>query len=240
LGFIFSARNFLYCLAVFLLAIPLGIGTSYAAPWFADAYVRFIINRVLSTLVTPAGTPVGIREVLIVFANNLVPVLIGFFSPFLLAEYNVRYAMRYRDRYMRAPKSTHARSRLYSELYENLTLLSLAITFAIGFFVFGIFTASLWQHGGVTLLERGLIEIAPHAPFETVALLLSSSTALCVRDRLLIALNSDQDAVHKAMNTLKQVRTVRNVVSSLMIPVLLLALSAIVEVYVSGKLARWV
>jgi hypothetical protein len=212
-------------------------------PQAANAYVFFIEGRVFSTLGTPAGLHLGIRHVVIIIFNNLVPVVLGFLLPPLIVAYNIAYAKRHPAKYQKTlrVKLKHAaeqrRGRLRSELYLNLSLFGYALAFAFGFVVFGVFFGFLLRLGGLALLESGLRDIGLHAPFEVVGILMSASVALGLRDEVLRTKQISYGTKVKLHDVLWPVISSRKMALTLTVVVASMVLGAFVEVYVSAPLA---
>ena len=223
---IFSRNNFVMCLAVFGVAIPVGLLFSLAVPQAAGLYVQFMARRVFSSMGMPAGAPLGLREVFVVLVNNLIPVVAGFSFPPLIVAQNLSYAARKPGKYRRRS--------VFSELRLNLSLFGLALAFAFGFVVFGVFFGYLLRLGGPALLVRGLTVISIHAPFEVSAILLSASVALGLRDSI-----QDEQGDPRVMlrAVLWPLVKSRRMALSLILVVVLLVLGAFLEVYVSVPLA---
>jgi uncharacterized membrane protein SpoIIM required for sporulation len=193
---------------------------------------------------TPSGAPLGLKHVIIIFANNLVPVVVCFSFPPLIAAYNLFFAKRHPEKYSKEVKPLIgdslrlAKDRLSSELFFNLTAFGFALAFALGFFVFGVFSGYLMRTGGLPLLYRGFRIISLHAPFEVTALLMSASVALGIRDTLLHKSEVEPRKATELARTLGKLVKSREMASSLGLVILLIMIGAFVEVYVSAPLAR--
>lgn len=241
---IFSRRNFAHCFYAFALAIPLGLVSSFLVPQLTNFYVALFESRVLSTMGTPAGAPLGLKHVIIIFANNLVPVVVCFSFPPLIAAYNLFFAKRHPEKYSKGVRPLIgnsirlAKDRLSSELFFNLTAFGFALAFALGFFVFGIFSGYLMRTGGLPMLYRGLRDIGLHAPFEVTALLMSASVALGIRDTLLHESEVEPRKATELARTLSGLLKSKVMASSLGLVILLIMIGAFVEVYLSAPLAR--
>lgn len=209
-------------------------------PQIARFYLAFVADRVLSTMGTPAGIPLGLRHVLIIVGNNMIPVMVGFSLPVLIASYNLHYAIRHPAKYA-PPQPAYAsqklNARLTSEIHSNLSAFAFTVAFVFGFFVFGVFFGYFLVSGGMPLLEKALAVIAPHAPFEIAATLMSASIALGLRDSLLRQIDSGVGASDLSKHLWHLLRS-KQMAVSLGLVVLLVCLGAVVEVYVSAPLAR--
>ncbi len=240
---IFSWRNFGRCLLAFGVGIPLGLAFSLSVPQAANAYALFIEGRVFSTMGTPAGIHLGLGHVLIIISNNLVPVALGFLLPPLIVAYNLAYAKRRPEKYRKEAESklrrasVRRRGKLCSELYLNLSMFGYALAFAFGFFVFGVFFGYLIRLGGLILLERGLRDIGLHAPFEVVAILMSASVALGLRDEVLGTKPISSIASARLRDTLLPAIGSRRMALTLVLVVAMIVVGAFVEVYVSAPVA---
>ena len=241
---IIRPRNLLTCFFLFALAIPLGIAFSFLTPWLARLYIALVENRVFTTMGTPSGVPLGFKHVLIIIANNLIPVAVGFLFPPLLAAYNLNYAARHPEAYSKPRRSrawvvwNKSNSRLSSELYFNLSSFAFVLSFAFGFFVFGIFSGYLLLSGGTLLLWKGIRGILPHAPFEVAAILMSTSVGLGIRDALLESREYEASQIVALKQRLGRVIKSRSMAISLGLTVMLVIVAALVEVYVSAPLVR--
>jgi hypothetical protein len=242
LDLIFNRKNFVQCLFAFATAIPLGTIFLFLAPELGKFYIGFYESRVLSTMGTPAGVALGLKQALIIIVNNLIPVASGFCFPTLIGSYNLYFANRHPERYLKSVKpllgytSKMVRDRLSSELYFNLTVFAFAFAFSFGFFVFGIFFGYLLHSGGVPLLSQELREISLHAPFEIAAILMSASIALGLRDSLLDE-REPASAIHLKKALWRSIKSKRMIVS-LGLAIMLVVGGAFVEVYLSAPLAR--
>jgi hypothetical protein len=230
------------CLLVFALGVPIGVAASFLTPSLAVDYVVLVERRVFSTMGRPSGVPLGPVHVGIIFINNLIPVVLGFLFPVLIAAYNLGFAARHRDKYelRNDPSNSYLRSkdRLTSELYFNLTAFGLVLAFAFGFFVFGLFSGFIFRLGGFDLLAKALREIAFHAPFEIVAITSSFSVSLGLRDLLLEKRRGEGFGALDLKRVLWKTIRSREMVISLVFVILLLFAGALVEVYVSAPIAR--
>jgi len=241
---IIRPRNLLTCFFLFALAIPLGIAFSFLTPWLAGMYIALVESRVFTTMGAPSGVPLGFKHVLIIAANNLIPVAVGFLFPPLLAYYNLSYAARHPEEYSRQKKSRawiiwkKSNSRFSSELYFNLSLFAFVLSFAFGFFVFGIFSGYLLLSGGTVLLWKGVRGILPHAPFEVGAILMSMSMGLGIRDALLESSEHEALATVTVRQRLGELIKSSSMAVSLGLIIMLVVLGALVEVYVSAPLVR--
>ena len=215
------------------MGIPFGLGFSIALPQIARYYFAFVAYRVASTMGTPAGVPLGMTHVLIIAANNLVPVIVGFSLPALIAWYNLYYARHHPEKY----SSEGITRTLTSEIYNNLSAFAFVVAFVFGFLVFGAFFGYFLASGGMPLLERALSFIAPHAPFEIAAILMSASVALGLRDFLLGEMNLGA-GVSDLNGYLWQLLKSKRVTISLGLVILTVFVGAFVEIYVSAPLAR--
>jgi uncharacterized membrane protein SpoIIM required for sporulation len=243
---IIKRKNAFTCFVVFVLAIPLGVAISLLTPSLATLYASLVEGRVLSTMGATPGIPLEFKEVLVIVANNLIPVVVGFSFPLIIASYNLNYAEGHPEKYPKGARSSGWKimakfdGRLASELYFGLSSLSLVLSFAFGFFVFGVFSGHLLLSGGSVLLWKGIRGIIPHAPFEVAAILMSASVGLGVRDALL---KSQRDRAVPA-TILKQrlwrIITSKGMAISLGLTVLLVIVGALMEVYVSAPFARGV
>lgn len=206
----------------------------------ARFYLAFVADRVLSTMGTPAGVPLGMRHVLIIVGNNMIPVIVGFSLPALIASYNLHYAIRHPAKYATpqlANASQKLNARLTSEIHGNLSAFAFAVAFVFGFFVFGVFLGYFLASGGMPLLEKALTVIAPHAPFEITATLMSASVALGLRDSLLGEMGLGAEASDLSKYLWQLLKSKRMVVS-LALVILMVCVGAFVEIYVSAPLAR--
>jgi len=245
LQLIFSWRNLGRCLLAFGIAVPLGLAFSLGVPQAGNAYALFIEGRVLSSMGTPAGVHLGMRHVVIIFSNNLIPVVLGFLFPPLIVAYNLAYAKRRPEKYKYNKRtrvklvhpSRGIRGRLASELYLNLSMFGYALAFAFGFVVFGVFLGFLLRLGGIALLQRGLTSIALHAPFEVVGILMSASVALGLRDEILRMKQIPHSKSPELHNALWPLVKSRRMALTLALVVLIMVLGALVEVYVSAPMA---
>lgn len=241
---IFNPRNLAQCSFAFAIAIPLGLIFSFMTPQLAISYVRFVESRVFSDMSTPAGIPLGLKHVVIIIGNNLIPVVAGFAFPLLIAAYNLEFARRHPEKYSKKTKpligkrSKMETSRLFSELYFNLTSFALVFAFAFGFVVFGIFFGYLLQSGGVPLLDKGLRSISLHGPFEVAATLMSTSVALGIRDAMIYATVHGGETVFEMKRELWRSIKPKRMVLSLGLVVLIVIAGAVVEVYLSAPLVR--
>jgi uncharacterized membrane protein SpoIIM required for sporulation len=243
MNMIFGRRNFVTCFLVFLLGISLGVMVSFLTPGLATAYVALVERRVFSTMGTPVGVPLGLRHVGIIFANNMIPVILGFLFPVLIAAYNLGFARRHQDKYEPRNKRMvqgHSKrtDRLSSELYFNLTAFGLVLAFAFGFFVFGLFFGYMMRLGGVGMLMKGLRDIGLHAPFEVASIIMSFSIALGLRDLLLDKRRREGLGALELRRFLWDYIKSKKMAISLTIIVFLLLAGALVEVYVSAPIAR--
>jgi hypothetical protein len=237
-------RNAFTCFVVFALAIPFGVIISFMVPSVAASYASLVEGRVLSTMGATPGIPLDLKQVLVIVANNLIPVVVGFSFPLIIAGYNLSYAERHPEKYPNGMRSGAWKilikfdSRLASELYFGLSSFSFVLSFAFGFFVFGVFSGYLQLSGGSVLLWKGIRGITPHAPFEVAAILMSSSVGLGVRD---VLLESQRDRAVSA-TILKQrlwrIIKSKEMAISLGLTLLLIIVGALMEVYVSAPLAR--
>jgi hypothetical protein len=240
---IIRPRNMSTCFVLFALAIPLGIGISFLTPSLAGWYVALVESRVFTTMGAPGAT-LGFKHVLIIVANNLVPVAVGFLFPPLIATYNLKYAERHPERYSRRQRSSAWKvrnkldSRLASELYLSLSSFSFVLSFAFGFFVFGIFSGYLLLSGSSVLLWKGIREIIPHAPFEIAAILMSTSVGLGIRDTLLGSRGDEAALIITLKQRLGSLVKSKSMAISLGLTVMLVVVGALMEVYVSAPLAR--
>jgi uncharacterized membrane protein SpoIIM required for sporulation len=237
-------RNILMCFLLFALAIPLGMAFSFSAPRLAGLYIALVESRVFTTMGTPPGVPLGFRHVLIIIANNLVPVAVAFSFPPLLAAYNLNYATRHPERYSKRKRFkawiswNRSNSRLSSELYLNLSLFAYMLSFMFGLFVFGIFFGYLLLSGGTLLLWKGVRAILPHSPFEVAAVLMSTSVALSIRDALLEDREYTPRSAVELKRRLWRLIKSRSMALFLASVIMLVAVGAFVEVYVSAPFAR--
>ncbi len=238
---IFNRKNVVDCLIAFALAIPMGGIFSFLAPQLANSYVLLIESRVFSTMGTPAGVPLGLKHVAVIFANNLIPVAVGFAFPPLIAAYNLGFAIRHPNKYsgaVKTRKSSKIRNRLSTELYFNLTAFGVALAFASGFFAFGIFPGYLLQSGGLSLLGRGLRDISLHSPFEIAATLMSASVALGLRDLLIRSDEVELRTAASLKRLLWRLVKSKRMAVSLTSVAILVGVGALVEVYLSAPVAR--
>jgi uncharacterized membrane protein SpoIIM required for sporulation len=241
---IIRRRNVFTCFVVFALAIPFGVVISFLTPSLARSYASLVEGRVLSTMGATPGIPLDLKQVLVIVANNLIPVVVGFSFPLIIASYNLNYAERHPEKYPKGMRSsawkilTKFDSRLASELYFGLSSFSFVLSFAFGFFVFGVFSGHLLLSGGSVLLWNGIRGITPHAPFEVAAILMSSSVGLGVRDVLLE--NQRDRAVPATMlkQRLRRIIKSKDMAIPLGVTVLLIIVGALMEVYVSAPFAR--
>jgi len=235
MDFIFNTRNFLYSLAAFLAAVPLGFTTSLAAPQLAKAYVAFMRTRIAGTLLVPEGTTLGLPHMLIILLNNLIPVIVGFALPPLIVAYNLRYASSHPERYLSGPMSgPQGRDRLRMELRFNLSAFGFSMAFAFGFCVFGLFPGFVLRALGAGTLTRVLIGATLHAPFEIMAVLLSASVAFSLRD-LLIPVNQLEQThnVKRLRESLGSLIKSRQMTYSIGLVIFLLILGSLLEVFLS-------
>jgi len=243
MNMIFGRRNFVTCFLVFLLGISLGVMVSFLTPGLATAYVALVERRVFSTMGTPVGVPLGLRHVGIIFANNMIPVILGFLFPVLIAAYNLGFAGRHPDKYQLGNKPqvqghSKKKDRLSSELYYNLTAFGLVLAFAFGFFVFGLFLGYIIRLGGMDMLVKALREITIHAPFEVASIMMAFSVGLGLRDLLLDKRQKEGLGVPELRQFLWKSIKSKEMAISLVLVVLFLFLGALVEVYVSAPIAR--
>jgi hypothetical protein len=243
---IIKRKNAFSCFVVFVLAIPLGVAISLLTPSLATSYASLVEGRVLSTMGATPGIPLDVKQVLVIVANNLIPVVVGFSFPLIIASYNLSYAERHPERYPKGSRSsgwgimTKFESRLASELYFGLGSFSFVLSFAFGFFVFGIFSGHLLLSGGSVLLWKGIRGIIPHAPFEVAATLMSSSVGLGVRDALLKSKPDQAVPATILKERLWRIIRSKDMAISLGLTVLLIVVGALIEVYVSAPFARGV
>jgi hypothetical protein len=172
----------------------------------------------------------------------LVPVALGFVLPPAIVAYSLAYAKRRPEKYRETAKYTpeHASAkprRLSSELYLDLSLFGYALAFGFGFFVFGVFFGFLFRLGGLVLLEAAIRDIGFHAPFEVVAILMSASTALGLRDEILTKEQISNAGNAKLGSVLLPLVRSRRMAVTLALAVAMIVLGAFVEVYVSAPLA---
>jgi hypothetical protein len=239
---IIRRRNAFTCFVVFMLAIPCGVAISLLTPSLARFYASLVEGRVLSTMGPTPGIPLPFKQVLVIAANNLVPVVVGFSFPMIIAGYNLKYAERHPEKYLKGMRSsawkilTKSDSRLTSELYFGLSFFSLVLSFAFGFFVFGVFSGQLLLSGGSVLLWRGITGIIIHAPFEIAAILMSSSVGLGVRDALLESRRDQTVVVTRLKQRLGSLIKSKSMAVSFGLTAMLVVVGALLEVFVSAPL----
>jgi hypothetical protein len=241
---IIRRRNALTCLALFTLAIPFGVAISFLAPSLAGLYASLLESRVLSTMGVTPRIPLGFKQVLVIVTNNLIPVVVGFSFPLIIASYTLNYAERHPEGYSKGSRSstwkilTKFDSRLASELYFGLSFFSFVLSFAFGFFVFGVFSGFLLLSGGSVLFWNGIRGIIPHAPFEIAAILISASIGLGVRDALLESPKDQAAPARMLRRKLRGLIKSRSMAISFGLTVMLVIAGAALEVYVSAPFVR--
>lgn len=117
------------------------------------------------------------------------------------------------------------------ELHITLTMYSTAILLAYGFFVFGIFLASVFTRNSFHGLVIWILYLVPHGILETSAMIMAASTGIAIRDNWLK--NYDPTISSHWRQVSK-----RDYANCLAFLAIVLLLSAFLEVYVSKDLMQ--
>ncbi len=236
-GLLFSLRHLRTCGVAFLIGAPAGFGLAYLLPALGAQYVRFLQARTVSSLGTPAGVPLGFPHMAIIFLNNLVPVLIGFALPFLLANYAVHFSKdRGPSRLARSLGKVLARAQVKPaalEVYVTLSILAVAVSFFQGLFLIGLFPGYLMEAFGLRAFQLAVVYVLPHAPLEFLGIVLATSSALTLRDLLVASIESG--GIEGARSVLGLWHSKKLGLSLLAVSVILLV-AAFLEVFVSARL----
>ena len=207
------------CLLSFFLGVGGGFLIALLLPQIAVAGHMFQVENV-QRLVIMRGVKGDLWLVFEIFFRNFSIALLLTIFPILLVSHSLVYRKRYRF------KSGDPKLRMRSELQLVLTMYSVAILFAYGFFVFGFHLAFVFMENSTQGLLSSILYLVPHGILETFCIASAASTAIIIRNSWIENLGSGSPLswvrVHK-----------KSYANYLFLLLTILLLSAFLEVYVS-------
>ncbi len=207
-------------LKVFFGGIGSGFIIASMIPDLARIYFAFQVRQVEQLAKVCPGTLAGPWIASIIGLRNLSIACLMALLPVLLIYQTRAYRKRY------PYKSGDYSTKLREELHPLLTMYSVSILFAYGFFVFGLFFASVYAQGSFSELLKWILYLIPHGILETSAMIVAGSTGFIVRDSWIEGFGSTSSS-HATQ------KCKRDYATSLILLSIVLILSAFLEVYVS-------
>lgn len=216
-------RNF--ALKLFFSGVGAGFLITLTIPELGRFYYAFQVRQAEQLTRIYQGVTGNLWMTLSIFLRNLSIACLMTLLPVLLVYQTRAYRKRY------PYKSGAQRTMMRKELHITLTMYSAAILFAYGFFVFGIFLASVFTSDSFHGLVIWILYLVPHGILETTAMIMAASTGIAIRDSWLrnydLAISGHWRRVCN-----------RDYAYCLAFLMIVLLLSAFLEVYVSKDLMQ--
>ena len=214
----------------FFLGFTFGFLVTLILPEIGEANYAFQLGQVKWLKNAYAGMMGGVDDMclaLTIFSRNFSIALLIAIIPLVL----ICYTLSYRNRH--PFKSGNPQQRSKKEIYFILTMYSIAILFAYGFHVFGLFLAYIFMESSFQGLLRWSLYFVPHGILETLGMVLAASTSIAIRDYWVSNLN------RSFTNLWKEIPH-RSYVNYLFILLIIFLSSAFLEVYVSRRFMEFV
>lgn len=166
-------------LTSFVLGLTSGLLFASVLPKVGDAYFTFQLRQ--AELLKPVNGPIvgNVGIALMIFLRNYSIALLFAVSPLVLVYHTLNY--RHRHPF----KSAEPLRKLIKEINYILTIYPVAVLFAYGFFVFGIFLAHIFNVGSLWDLLQWILYLIPHGILETFGMILAASSSMPLRDHWL-------------------------------------------------------
>jgi hypothetical protein len=212
-------------LKLFFIGVGAGFLITLTIPELGRLYYAFQVRQAEQLTRIYPGVVGNPWMTLNIFLRNLSIACLMALLPVLLVHQTLAYRKRY------PYKSADHRTMMRKELHITLTMYSTAILLAYGFFVFGIFLASVFTRDSFHGLVIWILYLVPHGILETSAMIMAASTGIAIRDNWLK--NYDPTISSHWRQVSK-----RDYANCLAFLAIVLLLSAFLEVYVSKDLMQ--
>ncbi len=212
-----------FAVMLFLIGVGTGFIITLMIPEIGRLYFAFQLQQVEQLTKIYPGVVENLWMALIVFLRNLSIAFLMALLPLLIVYQTLAYRKRY------PYKSTDLRTEMRKEVHLTLTMYSTAILLAYGFFVFGIFLASVFARDSFHGLVIWILYLLPHGVLEISAMIIAASTGIVIRDSWLKNFDTTISSHWRQVSK-------RDYVTCLVILIVALLVSAFLEVYVSKGL----
>ena len=165
-----------FAVMLFLIGVGAGFVITLMIPEIGRLYFAFQLRQAEQLTRIYPGVVGNLWMTLNVFLRNLSIAFLMALLPVLLVYQTLAYRKRY------PYKSADLRTEMRKEVHLMLTMYSTAILLAYGFFVFGIFLASVFTRDSFCGLGIWILYLLPHGILETSAMIVAASTGIVIRD----------------------------------------------------------
>ena len=212
-----------FAVILFLIGVGTGFVITLMIPEIGRLYFEFQLRQVEQLTRIYPGVAGNLWMALTVFLRNLSIAFLMALLPVLLVYQTLAYRKRY------PYKSADLRTEMRKEVHLMLTMYSTAILLAYGFFVFGIFLASVFTRDSFHGLVIWILYLLPHGILETSAMIIAASTGIVIRDSWLKNFDPTISSHWRQVSK-------RDYATCLVFLLIVLFASAFLEVYVSKDL----
>jgi uncharacterized membrane protein SpoIIM required for sporulation len=209
----------------FFLGLVSGLLFTSLLPRIGDAYFTFQLRQ--AELLKPVYGPIvgNVRLAFMIFLRNYLIALLIAILPLILVCHTLNYRLSHPF------KSADPLTKLRKEINCVLTVYPVAVLFAYGFFVFGVFLAHVFTAGSIGGLLQWILYLIPHGILETFGMILAASSSMAIRDHWL-------QSPEESPSGFWRVVPKRSYVSYLLFLLIIFLSSAFLETYVSKVFAQ--
>ena len=191
-----------------------------------EAWFAYQLKQATGLTTTHAGAFGKMSLVLAVFSRNFTIALLLSLLPLILIYYTLVYRSK------RPFQNGDFARRLTREINLTLTMYSVSVLFIYGAFVFGFFLGYVLIEYSFTGFFQFVLYFIPHGILETLGMLLAASAGIIIRDAWL------RHPSEKFSTFWREIPK-REYLGSFLFLLVIFFLSAVVEVYFSRGLAKF-
>ena len=157
-----------YVLFLFLLGISLGFTLGILFPTVSESYFEAYVKDINFYAIKSMEAFGFFGNTIAIFSRNAIFASILILGPYIIA-----------NTYLKQEKDGKS----------SLILFTTCSIFIYGFFPYGLFMGHLWSKLPLELFQRWMLYFLPHGFLETAIILWAGSTAMQIKDNILLGIN---------------------------------------------------